>query len=217
MAKELEISEYKEYLNKFYVLDIGIKGKIKKGKDFNGNYIYISNDEKFILFPPEYTNTKNFKQIIEKKNQILRKVNLLINDTITNNSVEEENNKHYKIYQNELDKILKYENIFNENTENSSSDLKDEIKKLQQERNILENELQAIYENKISIYRDDSVKWSTQNKTYLTKLKKINKIREVLSKKEILILENIKNESIMIKKPSIEINPKNYSFDIIMK
>lgn len=217
MAKELEISEYKEYLNKFYVLDIGIKGKIKKGKDFNGNYIYISNDEKFILYPPEYTNTKNFKQIIEKKNEILRKVNLLINDTIINNKVEEEDNKHYKIYQNELDEILEFENIFNENTENISYDLKDEIKKLQQERNILENELQAIYENKISLYKDNSVEWSKQNKIYLTKLKKINKIREVLSKKEISILENIKNESIMIKKPAIKLNPKNYSFDIIMK
>lgn len=217
MAKELEISEYKEYLNKFYVLDIGIKGKIKKGKDFNGNYIYISNDEKFILYPPEYTNTKNFKQIIEKKNEILRKVNLLINDTIINNKVEEEDNKHYKIYQNELDEILEFENIFNENTENISYELKDEIKKLQQERNILENELQSIYENKISLYKDNSVEWSKQNKIYLTKLKKINKTREVLSKKEISILENIKNESIMIKKPAIKLNPKNYSFDIIMK
>tara|TARA_B100000900_G_scaffold402064_1_gene407477 strand:- start:812 stop:1465 length:654 start_codon:yes stop_codon:yes gene_type:complete len=217
MVKELEISEYKEYLNKFYVLDIGIKGKIKKGKDVNGNYIYISNDEKFILYPPEYTNTKKFKQVIEKKNELLRKVNLLINDTIINNNVEEENNKLYKAYIDELNKILQYENIFNENNENISADLRNEIKDLQQERNILENELQAIYENKISLYKSDSVEWSKQNKTYLTKLNKINKIKEALGKKEIKILENIKNESIIIKKPSVEFNPKDYNINIIMK
>lgn len=217
MVKELEISEYKEYLNKFYVLDIGIKGKIKKGKDVNGNYIYISNDEKFILYPPEYTNTKNFKQVIEKKNELLRKVNLLINDTIINNNVEEENNKIYKAYIDELNEILQYENIFNENNENISVDLRNEIKDLQQERNILENELQAIYENKISLYKSDSIEWSKQNKTYLTKLNKINKIKEALGKKEIKILENIKNESIIIKKPSVEFNPKDYTINIIMK
>lgn len=217
MAKELEISEYKEYLNKFYVLDIGIKGKIKKGKDADGNYIYISNDEKFILYPPEYTNTKNFKKIIEKKNELLRKINLLINDTIINNNVEEENNNLYKTYLNDLNKILQYENVFNENNENTSIDLRNEIKSLQQERNILENEIQAIYENKISIYKEDSVEWSKQNKSYLIKLKKLNKIRELLGKKEILILENTKNESIIIKKPSIEFNPKNYNIYITMK
>lgn len=217
MTKELEISEYKEYLNKFYVLDIGIKGKIKKGKDADGNYIYISNDEKFILYPPEYTNTKNFKKIIEKKNELLRKINLLINDTIINNNVEEENNNLYKTYLNDLNKILQYENVFNENNENTSIDLRNEIKSLQQERNILENEIQAIYENKISIYKEDSVEWSKQNKSYLIKLTKLNKIRELLGKKEILILENTKNESIIIKKPSIELNPKNYNIYITMK
>ena len=41
MIKELEFDEYKEYTNKFYILDIGIKGIVQKGKDINGNYIYI--------------------------------------------------------------------------------------------------------------------------------------------------------------------------------
>ena len=53
-------------LDKFSVLDIGIKGKIKKGKDLNGNYIYISNTEKFILTPPEYINYYEFKREFKK-------------------------------------------------------------------------------------------------------------------------------------------------------
>ena len=217
MAKELEISEYKEYLNKFYVLDIGIKGKIKKGKDANGNYIYISNDEKFILYPPEYTNQNILKEKIKIKNDLLRKINLLIADTIINNSVDEEYNKSYKEYQKELKEILKYEEIFNDTTQNSSNELKEDIKKLQQERNILENELQAIYENKISLFKNNLDEWSKENKKYLAKIKKLNKIREVLSKKEKIIIDNLKNESIMMKKPTIEFNPKNYNFDIIMR
>lgn len=217
MTKELEISEYKEYLNKFYVLDIGIKGKIKKGKDANGNYIYISNDEKFILYPPEYTNQNILKEKIKIKNDLLRKINLLIADTIINNSVDEEYNKSYKEYQKELKEILKYEEIFNDTTQNSSNELKEDIKKLQQERNILENELQAIYENKISLFKNNLDEWSKENKKYLAKIKKLNKIREVLSKKEKIIIDNLKNESIMMKKPTIEFNPKNYNFDIIMR
>lgn len=217
MAKELEISEYKEYLNKFYVLDIGIKGKIKKGKDANGNYIYISNDEKFILYPPEYTNQNILKEKIKIKNDLLRKINLLIADTIINNSVDEEYNKSYKEYQKELKDILKYEEIFNDTNQNSSNELKEDIKMLQQERNILENELQTIYENKISLFKNNLDEWSKENKKYLAKIKKLNKIREVLSKKEKIIIDNLKNESIMMKKPSIEFNPKNYNFDIIMR
>ena len=65
MIKELSLEEYTEYLNKIVVLDIGIKGKIKKGKDLDGNYIYISNTDKFILTPPEYINSSACKRGIK--------------------------------------------------------------------------------------------------------------------------------------------------------
>lgn len=216
MTKELSLEEYSEYLNKFFVLDIGIKGKIKKGKDINGNYIYISNTEKFILTPPEYINYYEFKKEFKNKNELLRKINLCIKNTVLSNNITKENENLYNQYQSQLQELLNKEEIINDYFKTSTLELKQEIKKLQQEKNICENELQTIYENKIILYKNDFDEWSKQNKLYLKTIQKLNKINKLLNKKEKFVDDKIETDNIMIKHPSIEFNPKKYNIDIII-
>jgi len=216
MTKELSLEEYTEYLNKFSVLDIGIKGKIKKGKDFNGNYIYISNTEKFILTPPEYINYYEFKKEFKIKNELLRKINLCIKNTVLSNNITNENEKLYKQYQSQLQELLDKEEIINDYIKASTLELKNDIKKLQQESNICKNELQTIYENKTSLYKNDFDEWSKQNKLYLKTMQKLNKINKSLNKKEKFVDDKIETDNIMIKHPSIEFNPQKYNIDTII-
>lgn len=211
MIKELEFDEYKEYTNKFYILDIGIKGIVQKGKDINGNYIYIGQNEKFILYTPEYTNYDELKNILKKKHDLIRKMNIIVNDTKINQSIDKNDEELYNKYRENLIKIKEKEDIINNYINDTYNELNEDIKKLNQEKNILENELINIYENKINLYSKDNDKWSEENRKYLEKVKRCDKVKKILIKKESQLNESLKNDNILLKKPSIEFNPKKYT------
>ena len=74
---------------------------------------------------------------------------MCIKDTVLSNNITNENEKIYKLFQSQLQELLSKEEIINNYILNSTIELKQDIKKLQQEKNICENELQTIYEKRL--------------------------------------------------------------------
>ena len=104
MAKIISFKEYNDKINDFFTYS---SSNVKKGKDVNGNYIYLSSKEKFIIYPPKYKNIYKYKEDLEKeKKDIEFKLENLRNSLLSSKSNFDDIN--YKKKSNELySKLIK--------------------------------------------------------------------------------------------------------------
>jgi hypothetical protein len=176
--------EYKNLYNDFF----SIKSKnISKGKDKDGNLIFISPSSKYILYHSKYKELYDyFNELIEQKLELIDKItlvkNLFINDT---------DNKEYK--QEYINLIKEYENInaliedtYNSieeyqitdneknNIDNKIKEINLDLKKILKEREFLINEKNDENEEKINEYNNEII-------SIFNKIKKYNINKQKLS------------------------------------
>lgn len=139
--------EYKKLYNDFY----NIKSKnTQKGKDIEGNLVFISPNLKYVLYHGKYKELyQYFNELIEKKLILIDKIthlkHIIIND-YDNNELKKEFNDLYKEYENT--------NILIEDTYNNISEFQisdNEKKDLNEKIKNLENELKKTLNEKKKI------------------------------------------------------------------
>ena len=207
--KTITLEEYEKFLEKFSLVDIEGRRFTKMGKDFDGNYIYISNKIKFKLVPPKYVNAINYKNslISEQKNlkqEILNIVSIAIDDNEADTNKKERYNtlkKRLKEIQEELNKIK----IFFEEKQNKDNEI---IKETENNINILNIELLKIYEEKKRMYNEDKEKWIELNKLYLEKKKKLEKLMTNMKSLKDKISTNYFHSYILSKQPQVSKDAK---------
>ena len=190
-SKTITLDEYNKFLEKFSLVDIDGRRFTKMGKDFDGNYIYISNKLKFKLTPPKYVNANNYRnellsQRIKLRKDIIEIVSISIEDDDINDSRKEEYNKIKKKLL-KIDKEMnKLDEYFEQNQNKNNSLIKDAEDKI----NTLNIELYKIYEEKRRVFYEDKEKWKQLNAYYIEKkrniedmIKNMNELKEKISNK----------------------------------
>ena len=128
--------EYKKLYNDFY----NIKSKnTQKGKDNEGNLVFISSNLKYVLYHSKYKELYQYlNELIENKLKLIDKIthvkHIIIND-YDNNELKKEFNNLYKEYEN-INTFLNdtYNNISEfQINENEKNDLEEKIKSLENE------------------------------------------------------------------------------------
>ena len=205
----LNDTEYKNLYNDFY----SIKSKnISKGKDKEGNLVFISNSSKYILYHSKYKDLYDyFNELVEDKLQLIDKItlvkNLIIND-YENKEYKKEFNDLYKEYENinaliedTYNNITEYHIIDNEknNIDDKIKEINNDLNKILKERNILIDNKKNKYnkededideenpEEKENSIEDDKInEYNNEIINFFNKIKKYNKNKQKLSSNNVI-------------------------------
>lgn len=175
--------EYKKLYNDFY----SIKSKnTQKGKDSEGNLVFISPNLKYVLYHGKYKELyQYFNELIEKKLTLIDKIthikHIIIND-YDNNELKKEFNDLYKEYENLNSLIEDTYNDINEFqiSDNEKNDLNDKIKNLKNEleKTLEERNKLLSVNNKENIEKEDedskNKENEDENEDYDEKIQELN-------------------------------------------
>lgn len=198
--KILNFTEYTERINEFF--SYTTNQDINKGKDKEGNYIYISKNEKYILYPPKYINIFKYIEKLEKEENFIYfnleniKNSLLIESN--NNKINLKNNINHFFSQLEKIKILK--NKINDYIKDEYLEFDNRKQNINLELKNLSDKLKDLFEKKQYIYNLNKENWNELNSEYLltyNKYMSLNKEFNQINKKKI-------NKEMMIEEPKIE-------------
>ena len=212
MAKIISFKEYNDKINDFFTFSTS---NVKKGKDIEGNYIYLSQKEKFIIYPPKYKNIYKYKEDLEKeKKNIEFKLENLRNSLLSSKSNFDDIN--YKKNSNELySKLIQnkkeFDNIHNFIMEQKISTDK-KISQINFDINNNTQECSELFRKKEYIFDLNKENWNELNSSYLEKYKlNIDLVKELKNLKDFSLFSEM-----LIEEPKIEYI-KSYNKNIYLK
>ena len=209
--KTLNFKEYTEKINEFF--SYTVNQDITKGKDKEGNYIYISKKEKYILYPPKYINIFKYIEKLEKEENFIYfnleniKNSLFIDTNNSKNNLKNSINYFFS----QLEKIKIIKNKINEYIKDEYLEFDNKKQDINLELKNLSDKLKDLFEKKQYIYNLNRENWNELNSEYLLTYNKymtLNKDFNKINKKKL-------NKEMMIEEPKIEFI-KSYTKDLFL-